>query len=118
MEMKKEEVKKLDESLDLDKMEKDEDQETENKPSAIQEILEKAVTDEEFKKTLMENPDEILDQYDLSETGRIMLKSLDEEDLEHLTAENLEEYFAADSAIYTPDFDKDMPVDYSDEDDI
>lgn len=92
--------------------------EKEEQPSAIQEILERAVLDEDFKQELMDNPDQILDQYDLSETGRIMIKSLNKEDLDHLTPENLEEYFAADSAIYTPDFDKDMPVEYFDEEDL
>lgn len=47
-----------------------------------------------------------------------MIKSLTEEDFDKLTPENIEEYFAADSAIYTPDFDDSIPVEYSEEDDI
>ncbi|MBU5313754.1 hypothetical protein KQI38_17150 [Tissierella carlieri] len=85
---------------------------------AIQEIIEKAVLDPEFKKNLIENPDEVLANYDISEIGKIMIKSLSEEDFDKLTPENIEEYFAADSAIYTPDFDEDIPVEYSDENDI
>lgn len=85
---------------------------------AIQEIIEKAVLDEEFKQELLNHPDETLEKYEISEIGKIMIKSLTEEDLNHLTPENIEEYFAADSAIYTPDFDKDLPVEYSDEEDI
>ncbi|CAK7085660.1 hypothetical protein CIW83_04600 [Tissierella sp. P1] len=85
---------------------------------AIQKIIEKAVLDPEFKKNLIENPDEVLVNYDISEIGKIMIKSLGEEDFDKLTPENIEEYFAADSAIYTPDFDEDIPVEYSDENDI
>lgn len=90
----------------------------ESNNEAIQEIIEKAVTDSEFKKKLIETPDEVLDQYNISEIGRIMIKSLTEEDFDKLTPENIEEYFAADSAIYTPDFDDSIPVEYSEEDDI
>ena len=85
---------------------------------AIQEVIERAVLDPDFKKDLIENPDEILVNYDLSEIGKIMIKSLSEEDFDKLTPENIDEYFAADSAIYTPDFDEDIPIEYSDEDDI
>lgn len=86
--------------------------------AAIQEIMEKAITDEEFKKKLLENPDEILDQYEISEITRIMIKSLTEEDYEKLTPENITEYFSADSAIYTPDFDESIAIEYADEDEI
>lgn len=85
---------------------------------AIQQIIEKAVLDPDFKNDLIENPDDILANYDISEIGRIMIKSLSEEDFDKLTPENIDEYFAADSAIYTPDFDEDIPIEYSNEDDI
>lgn len=85
---------------------------------AIQEVIEKAVLDSQFKKDLIENPDEVLANYDISEIGKIMIKSLSEEDFDKLTPENIDEYFAADSAIYTPDFDEDIPIEYSDEGDI
>lgn len=84
----------------------------------IQKIIENAILDESFRKNLIENPDEVLDQYQLTEISKIMIKSLSEEDFEKLTPENIEEYFSADSAIYTPDFDDSIEVDYADEDDI
>ena len=84
----------------------------------IQEVIERAVLDPDFKKDLIEKPDEVLADYDISEIGKIMIKSLSEEDFDKLTPENIDEYFAADSAIYTPDFDEDIPVEYSDENDI
>ncbi len=33
----------------------------------------------------------------------LLLRSLDEEDLAKLTPENLDEFFAVDSAVYTPE---------------
>ena len=86
--------------------------------NAIQVIMEKAITDSEFKKALLENPDEILNQYVISEISRIMIKSLTEEDYEKLTPENIVEYFSADSAIYTPDFDDNIEVEYANEEEI
>lgn len=84
----------------------------------IQEIMEKVITDPEFKKKLLESPDEVLNQYPLSEITKIMIKSLTEDDYNNLTPENITEYFEADSAIYTPDFDDSIPIEYVDEDDI
>ena len=89
-----------------------------NSDNAIQEIIERAITDNDFKESLLENPDEVLDQYDISEISRIMIKSLTREDYEKLTPENITEYFSADSAIYTPDFDESIAIDYAGEDDI
>lgn len=86
--------------------------------NAIQEIMEKAITDEEFKKQLLNDPDSVLDAYNISEISRIMIKSLTEEDYDKLTPENISEYFSADSAIYTPDFDDSIEVEYAEEDDI
>ncbi|MGV8154875.1 MAG: hypothetical protein ACLKAO_11305 [Alkaliphilus sp.] len=84
----------------------------------IQKIIEKAVLEPEFKNKLIEDPDTVLKDYNISEIGKIMIKSLSEEDYDKLTPENIDEYFSADSAIYTPDFDEDIPLEYSDEDDI
>lgn len=86
--------------------------------AAIQEIMEKAILDEAFKVHLLENPDEVLDQYEISEITRIMIKSLTKEDYDKLTPENIVEYFSADSAIYTPDFDESIAIEYADEDEI
>lgn len=85
---------------------------------AIQEIVERAICDEEFKKRLINEPDELFDEYGISEIARIMLKSLTEEDYAKLTPENIGEYFAADSAIYTPDFDESISLEYGDDNDI
>ena len=84
----------------------------------IEIIIRKAMTDERFKKDLLEKPDETLAPYDLSEISKIMIKSLSADDFDKLTPENIEEYFSADSAIYTPDFDADMEIKEADEDDI
>lgn len=85
---------------------------------SIQKIMEKAITDESFKKRLVESPDEVLDEYGVSGIARIMIRSLSEEDYDKLTPENITEYFAAESAVYTPDIDDSMPIEYYDEDDL
>jgi division protein CdvB (Snf7/Vps24/ESCRT-III family) len=71
--------------------------------SPIGKLFQKIVIDSEFKKLLIENPDEALKDYDLNEAQVIMLKNLSEEDLNKLTPENLQEFFSADAAVYTPD---------------
>jgi hypothetical protein len=85
---------------------------------AIQEIMEQAVTNSEFKQKLLETPDDILDEYNITGITRVMIKSLSEEDYEKLTPENITEYFAAESAIYTPDIDDSQIIEYYDEDDL
>jgi len=82
-----------------------------NDTSALQEFIETLITDEEMKERFIENPDEILKDYDLNESQRLLLKSLDKEDVMKLTPENVEEYFSADSAVYTPEVDEDL-LDY------
>jgi hypothetical protein len=71
--------------------------------SAISAVFLRVVTDAEYKARLLADPDEALGEYDLSETQLLMIKSLSAEDLDKLTPENLEEFFAADAAVYTPD---------------
>ncbi|MCU0285174.1 MAG: Os1348 family NHLP clan protein [Acidobacteria bacterium] len=71
--------------------------------SPIGQLFQRVVTDEDFKNLLIENPDEALKGYELSEAQIIMIKNLDREDVEKLTPENLEEFFSADAAVYTPD---------------
>ena len=82
-----------------------------NDTGALQEFIETLITDEEMKERFIENPDEILKDYDLNESQRLLLKSLDKEDIMKLTPENVEEYFSADSAVYTPEVDEDL-LDY------
>ena len=72
-------------------------------PSQVKDVLERAVADPEFGRRLLDDPDAALAGYDLSEVQLLLLRSLDEEDLAKLTPENLEEFFAVDSAVYTPE---------------
>ena len=80
--------------------------------------MEQAITNPDFKKRLLESPDEVLDEYNIGGITRIMIKSLSEEDYDKLTPENITEYFAAESAIYTPDIDDSQIIEYYDEDDL
>jgi hypothetical protein len=70
---------------------------------SISDIFKRIVTDTEFKNLLTKSPDEALKDYQLSEAQIIMIKSLSKDDINKLTADNLEEFFAADAAVYTPD---------------
>lgn len=74
-----------------------------NEETVIGTIFQRIVSDEEFKKLLLSDPDKALSEYELSETQAVLIKSLSEEDLDKLTPGNLEEFFAADAAVYTPD---------------
>jgi hypothetical protein len=74
-----------------------------NIDSPLSQLFQRVVTDEDFKKLLIENPDEALKGYELSEAQKIMIKNLDREDIEKLTPDNLEEFFSTDAAVYTPD---------------
>ncbi|MFY1632981.1 Os1348 family NHLP clan protein [Solwaraspora sp. WMMB335] len=69
----------------------------------IKDVLERAIADPEFGRQLLDDPDTALADYVLSEVQLLLLRSLDEEDLVKLTPENLEEFFAVDSAVYTPE---------------
>ncbi|WP_432994602.1 Os1348 family NHLP clan protein [Dactylosporangium sp. CA-233914] len=71
--------------------------------SQVKEVLERAVADPGFARQLLDDPDTALEGYDLTEVQLLLLRSLDEEDLAKLTPENLEEFFAVDSAVYTPE---------------
>ncbi len=71
--------------------------------TTISMIFQRIVTDEEFKQLLLKDPDTALAEYELSETQALLIKSLSEEDISKLTPENLDEFFAADAAVYTPD---------------
>jgi hypothetical protein len=76
-------------------------------PNQVKDVLERAIADPDFGRRLLDDPDTALAGYELSEVQLLLLRSLDEEDLAKLTPENLEEYFAVDSAVYTPE-DADM----------
>lgn len=92
--------------------------ENENNNSQIKALIEKAVLDEKFKNLLIENPDEAMKEFELSEVQQLLVKSLREEDLEKLTPDNLDEYFSADSAVYTPETDETLEAEEAGEDDI
>ena len=71
--------------------------------SQVKEVLERAIADPGFARLLLDDPDAALEGYELSDVQLLLLRSLDEEDLAKLTPENLEEYFAVDSAVYAPE---------------
>jgi hypothetical protein len=77
--------------------------EQEKGSSPISLLFQRVVTDDDFKKLLIENPDEALKDYELTEAQIMIIKNLDKEDIEKLTPENIEEFFSADAAVYTPD---------------
>lgn len=72
-------------------------------PNQVKEILERAINDPDFARKLLDDPDTALADYVLTEVQLLLLRSLDEGDLAKLTPENLEEFFAVDSAVYTPE---------------
>jgi len=69
----------------------------------VKEVLERAIAEPEFARKLLDDPDEALAGYTLTEVQLLLLRSLDEDDLAKLTPENMEEFFAVDSAVYTPE---------------
>ena len=71
--------------------------------SQVKDVLERAIADPDFARKLLDDPDTALAEYVLSDVQLLLLRSLDEDDLAKLTPENLEEFFAVDSAVYTPE---------------
>lgn len=71
--------------------------------NSIKDVITRVVTDKEFKEYLVSNPEEALKGYNLTDTQVMLLKSLDKDDFDKLTPENLTELFSADAAVYTPD---------------
>lgn len=110
IELKVEEVK-VDEADDVV-------EEFEDKNDDIKKIMEQVILDPDFKEKLITDPDSVLVNYKISEISKIMIKSLTRDDYDKLSADNITEYFSADSAIYTPDFDDSVAIEYVDEDDI
>ena len=68
----------------------------------ITDVIKRAVMDPAFKELLLNDPDRALKEYALSEVQVLMVKNMRREDLEKLSAENLEEFFSSDAAVYTP----------------
>jgi hypothetical protein len=71
--------------------------------SPVKDVLERSINDDTFRRQLLDDPDSALSGYELSEVQVMLLRSLDESDLDKLTPANLDEYFTVDSAVYTPD---------------
>ncbi|WP_242860750.1 Os1348 family NHLP clan protein [Clostridium sp. KNHs205] len=88
-------------SEELEKTSVNEENYEEN--SGIKMVIIRLLSDEDFKDELIDNPDEALSGYDLSEVQKILIKSLSPEDLDNLSPDNIDEYFSADAAVYTPD---------------
>lgn len=84
----------------------------------IKELIMKAIQDPDFKQLLIHDPDKAFENFNLTDVQKQLIKTLSEEDINKLTVENLEEYFSADAAVYTPDIDADMQIDEAEEDDI
>jgi hypothetical protein len=80
-----------------------EDAPGETTASQVKEVLERAISNKDFARKLLDDPDAALAGYVLSEVQLLLLRSLDEDDLAKLTPENLDEFFAVDSAVYTPE---------------
>jgi hypothetical protein len=89
-------------------------------PNQVKEILERVIAEPEFARNLLDDPDSALAGYELTEVQLLLLRSLDEDDLAKLTPENLDEYFAVDSAVYTPEDARMVQLGYEtyDEDDL
>lgn len=71
--------------------------------SGIKMVVMRLISDTDFKEDLIEDVDKALEGYELTEVQKILIKSLSPEDIENLSPENIEEYFSADTAVYTPD---------------
>ncbi len=84
----------------------------------IKDLIMRAIDDEDYKQLLIINPDKAMEDYELTDVQKMLIKSLRPEDLETLVADNLEELFSADSAVYTPDMEAEMETDIAEEDDI
>lgn len=84
----------------------------------IKDLIMRAIEDLDYKQLLINDPDKAMEDYELTDVQKMLIKSLRPEDLETLVADNLEELFSADSAVYTPDMEAEMETDIAEEDDI
>jgi len=84
----------------------------------VKEVILRAVQEPEFRELLVTDPDKALAGYNLTEFQRMLITTLEKDDLEKLTPENLEEYFSADSAVYTPDIESEIDTEEASEEDI
>jgi hypothetical protein len=101
-----------------DKVEKNPTGENQPEGTEIKDLIIRAVQDPDFKALLIKDPDKAIENYKLTEVQKMLIKTLGEEDLNKLTPENLEEYFSADAAVYTPDIGDELLAEKAEEDDI
>jgi hypothetical protein len=71
--------------------------------SGIKMVIMRILSDDDFKQELLADPDKALEGYNLTEVQRILIKTLGPDDLEKITPDNVNEFFSADAAVYTPD---------------
>ncbi|MCL2718844.1 MAG: hypothetical protein FWE14_08725 [Lachnospiraceae bacterium] len=76
--------------------------------SGIKLVIIRILSDQDFKEELIQDMDKALEGYELTEVQKILFKSLSPEDIENLSPDNIEEYFSADTAVYTPDEEADL----------
>jgi hypothetical protein len=106
------------EELSVDEKPMVDEQQQNSQGGQIKDLILRAIQEPEFKALLVQDPDRAMEGYELTETQKMLVKTLRPEDLEKLTPENLEEYFSADSAVYTPDLEAELQPDKAEEDDI
>lgn len=95
-----------------------ENQENPQEQTEIKELITRAIQDAGFKALLISDPDRAMESYNLTDVQKMLIKSLREEDINKLTPENLEEFFSADAAVYTPDTDAEFEMEEAGEEDI
>ncbi len=79
--------------------------EGENNKLLIIEAIEKIVKDDDFKKRFLQDRTGTLQELELSDVQREMLEALTEQDIEFLKDKDIEEFYLANSAVYTPSVD-------------
>lgn len=104
--------------MDEEKNEVKQNEEKGDSAGEVKEVILRAVQEPEFRELLVTDPDKALAGYNLTEFQRMLITTLEKDDLEKLTPENLEEYFSADSAVYTPDIESEIDTEEADEEDI
>lgn len=84
----------------------------------LKNMIMRIAMDEDYKQLLIHNPDQAIAEYELTDMQKVLIRSLDEEDIEKLSPDNIDEYFSADSAVYTPEYQNEVIQEDAKEDDI
>ncbi len=77
----------------------------ENKKLPVVEAIEKIVKDDEFRERFFQDRVGTLQELELTDIQREMLEALTEQDIEFLKDKDIEEFYIANSAVYTPSVD-------------